>query len=86
MTALDQTTPAKSPEERSTEFVAVQGGNDGASAESLLVAAYLLMWAALLVFVFVTWRKQGVLEKRVEKLDRDLRQSAGGAPTPPTAT
>ena len=76
MTALDQT-PAKTPEERSTEFVAVQGGNDGTSAESLLVAAYLLMWAALLVFVFVTWRKQGVLEKRVEKLDREVRQSAG---------
>ncbi len=77
MTSLDQTGPAKTPEDRSTEFVAVQGGNDATSAESLLVVAYLLMWAALLVFVFVTWRKQGALEKRVEKLDRDVRQTVG---------
>jgi hypothetical protein len=77
MTATDQTTPAKSPEDRSTEFVAVQGGNEGTSAESLLVAAYLLMWAALIVFVFLTWRKQGALEKRVERLDREVRQSVG---------
>jgi hypothetical protein len=75
--AFAQTTPGKTPEDRSTEFVAVQGGNDGTSAEGLLVAAYLLMWAALLTFVFVTWRKQGALEKRVEKLDRDVRQTVG---------
>jgi len=77
MTSTYQTAPAKTPEDRSTEFVAVQGGNDGTSAEGLLIAAYLLMWAALLVFVFITWRKQGTLEKRVEKLDRDVRQTVG---------
>ena len=77
MTSTDQTAPAKTPEDRSTEFVAVQGGNDGTSAEGLLIAAYLLMWAALLVFVFITWRKQGTLERRVEKLDRDVRQTVG---------
>jgi hypothetical protein len=32
-----------SPADRSTEFVAVQGGSEGTSAEVLLVAAYLLM-------------------------------------------
>jgi hypothetical protein len=75
--AQDTPTPSKAPEDRSTEFVAVQGGNDGTSAEVFLVAAYLLMWAALLAFVFMTWKKQGTLEKRIAKLDETLRKSAG---------
>ena len=79
MTSTNQDTPApsKAPEDRSTEFVAVQGGNDGTSAESLLVTAYLVMWAALLAFVFMTWRKQGALEQRIAKLDETMRKSAG---------
>jgi len=76
--AEQQGAPAsKNPEDRSTEFVAVQGGGESTSAESLLVAAYLVMWAALLAFVFFTWRKQGALEKRIEKLDDVLRKSVG---------
>jgi CcmD family protein len=70
------TAPSKAPEDRSTEFVAVQGGNDGASAETLLVAAYLVMWAALLAFIFMTWRKQGTLEARIAKLET-VRKSTG---------
>jgi len=54
----------------------VQGGNDGASAETLLVAAYLVMWAALLAFIFMTWRKQGTLEARIAKLET-VRKSTG---------
>ena len=77
MTYMDQTAPAKTPEDRSTEFVAVQGGNESTSAEALLVTAYLVMWAALIAFVFLTWRKQGALEKRIEKLDDDLRRTLG---------
>ena len=78
MTSANQDTPpSKAPEDRSTEFVAVQGGNDGTSAETLLVTAYLVMWAALLAFIFMTWKKQGALEKRVAKLDEALRKSAG---------
>lgn len=73
----DNPAPSKAPEDRSTEFVAVQGGNDGTSAETLLVTAYLVMWAALLAFIFMTWKKQGALEKRVEKLDEAMRKSAG---------
>jgi CcmD family protein len=67
----------KTPEDRSTEFVPVQGGNESTSAEGLLVAAYLIMWAALVSFVFLTWRKQGALEKRIERLDDALKKSIG---------
>ena len=76
---FDPATPAAiptvlTPEERSTEFVPVEGGHEGTSAESLLVAAYLLMWAALVAFIFLTWRKQGRIENRLSELDATLRR------------
>jgi CcmD family protein len=67
----------KTPEDRSTQFVPVQGGNEGTSAEGLLVTAYLIMWAALVAFIFLTWRRQGSLEKRIERLDEALKKSIG---------
>ncbi len=76
MTSAQQET-GKAPEERSTEFVPVQGGNEGTSAAGLLVAAYLVMWAALVAFIFLTWRKQGTLEKRIERLDDALKKNIG---------
>jgi CcmD family protein len=56
--------------ERSTEFVPVQGGHDTTSANSLLVAAYIVMWALLLAFIFLSWRRQRALESRVGDLER----------------
>jgi CcmD family protein len=76
MSWADQET-AKAPEDRSTQFVPVRGGNESTSAEGLLVAAYLIMWAALVTFIFLTWRKQGTLEKRIERLDDALKKSIG---------
>ncbi|HVW28643.1 MAG TPA: CcmD family protein [Polyangiaceae bacterium] len=76
--AAQDTAPGqKTPEDRSTQFVPVQGGNESTSAEALLVTAYIVMWAALIVFVFLTWRKQGALEKRIERLDDTLKKSIG---------
>jgi hypothetical protein len=62
------------PADRSTEFVAVQGGTEGTSAETLLVAAYLLMWAILLGFLFLTWRKQSRIETRLSDIDAALKR------------
>jgi hypothetical protein len=62
------------PADRSTEFIAVQGGSESTSAEVLLVAAYLLMWAILLVFLLLTWRKQSRIETRLSELDAELRR------------
>jgi len=64
------------PADRSTEFVAVQGGTESTSAEVLLVAAYLVMWAILLVFLLLTWRKQSRIEARLSELDGELRRRA----------
>jgi hypothetical protein len=63
------------PAERSTEFVPTQGGApEGTSAETLLVAAYLLMWAALIGFLWLSWRRQGRIEGRISELEGTLRR------------
>jgi hypothetical protein len=66
-----------SPSERSTEFVPVQGGApEGTSAEALLVAAYLLMWAAVMGFLWLSWRRQGRIEGRISELEGTLRRAS----------
>ena len=70
------------PENRSTEFVAVQGGADTTSASTLLVSAYVVMWALLLGFLFLTWRRQQRIEARLEELDRALSRSGPAEPRP----
>lgn len=63
---------AKRPEDRSTEFVAVEGGKETASAGTLLVAAYLVMWALLLTFVWIGWRRGQQLATRLDSLEKAL--------------
>jgi len=65
------------PSARSTEFVAVQGGGDTTSAATLLVTAYVVMWALLLGFVLLSWRRQGRVETRISELEKAL---ASGQP------
>ncbi len=60
------------PSARSTEFVPVQGGNETTSAASLLITAYVVMWALLLGFVFLSWRRQGRVETRIAELEKAL--------------
>ncbi len=70
--------------ERSTEFVPVQGGHDTTSASALLVAAYIVMWALLLLFIFLSWRRQQALESRVGDLERAIGDAdkTAGKPSP----
>jgi CcmD family protein len=65
------------PSERSTEFVAVPGGGETTSAEGLLVAAYLVMWALLIGFIFLSWRRQQRVETRISELEKALGVSSG---------
>lgn len=67
------------PSSRSTEFVPVQGGNDTTSAASLLIIAYVVMWALLLGFVWLSWRRQGRVETRISELEKALASGAGKA-------
>jgi CcmD family protein len=59
-------------ESRKGEFVPVSGGHETTSAESLLVAAYVLMWCAVFVFVWRTAAKQRSLEGRLGELEKAL--------------
>ena len=63
---------SKRPEDRSAEFVAVEGGKETANAGTLLVAAYLVMWALLLGFVYIGWRRSQRLALRLDSLEKAL--------------
>ncbi|HEY4106790.1 MAG TPA: CcmD family protein [Polyangiaceae bacterium] len=75
--AQPETGTSTDPSARSTEFVAVQGGGETTSAATLLVIAYVVMWALLLGFVLLSWRRQGRVDARISELEKAL---ASGAP------
>ncbi len=68
--------------DRSTEFVAVEGGEETTSAGTLLVVAYVVMWALLLGFLLMTWRRLLKIEGRLGELDRALARGAPPDPRP----
>lgn len=65
------------PEDRSQEFVAVTGGKETESASTLLVAGYIVMWALLLGFVFVGWRRSQSIAARLDSLEKALAKHDG---------
>jgi hypothetical protein len=71
---MTQASPAPATvESRSQEFRPVSGGStDTSSAGTLLVTAYVLMWAILMAFLFATFRRQAAVDKRLAELERAL--------------
>jgi len=69
--------------DRSTEFVAVEGGQETASAGGLLVTAYIIMWVAVFVFVWMTRKRLGGISSRLTDLEVALKKADGAAPPPP---
>lgn len=60
-------------ESRSQEFRPVTGGpTETSNAATLLVVAYVLMWAILMGFLFATFRRQAAVDKRLAELERAL--------------
>jgi hypothetical protein len=60
-------------EDRSQEFRPVTGApTETSSAEGLLITAYVLMWAILMGFLFLTFRRQAAVNKRLGELERAL--------------
>jgi hypothetical protein len=68
------------PSDRSTEFVAAQGGEETSSAEALLVAAYLVMWAILFGFLLLGWRRQRRVDARIAELEKALSKVEAKTP------
>ena len=59
-------------QDRSTEFVAVSGGEDATSAAQLLVTAYILMWGCALFLIYRSLKSQRQLTQRIDKLELTL--------------
>ncbi len=59
------------------EFVPVSGGGDTTSASTMLVAAYMLLWAILMGFVALSWRRQRATAARLDDIERALKDTTG---------
>ncbi|RYG85035.1 CcmD family protein [bacterium] len=64
------------PESRSTEFKAVEGGPETMSGNTLMVEAYAVLWVILMGWIFFVWRKQAGLHSRLDELEKVLDQAA----------
>ena len=65
-----QPTTSQDPAARSQQFVPVEGNTETTSAEALLVAAYLVMWALLIAFIGFGWRRQARVEARLAEIEK----------------
>ena len=72
---MAQTKPEMTVEDRSTEFQPVEGGTDTSSAGALLTAAYILMWLAVFVFVWMTAKRLKSIDARVTELGSALKKA-----------
>ena len=66
---------APAPSSRAQEFRPIEGNTETTSAEAMLVAAYLVMWALLIVFVGLGWRRQARVETRISELEKAVGAS-----------
>jgi CcmD family protein len=71
------TTAPTTPNDRATEFQAVQGNpTEQYSGAVLLVAAYAVLWVVLFAWIALVWRKQRGLDARLADLERVLDKAA----------
>src|SRR5262245_43121207 len=70
---------ARPPEDRSTKFVAVEGGGERFSGETLVVEAYAAIWIVLMVWILMLWRKQAAIAVRLDGLEQALDRAAAEA-------
>ncbi len=61
--------------DRSSEFVAVQGGEETSSAAGLLVAAYILMWVVVIALVWLSMKRLDKLNGRLASVEQALRKA-----------
>jgi CcmD family protein len=61
-----------SPDDRSSEFRAVEGGPEVRSGTLLLVEAYAAIWLILFGFIWLTHRRQKKLDDRIVEIENAL--------------
>jgi hypothetical protein len=85
MTLEQQMQPASSgsaaptPDDRSQEFHAAQGEPQQYNGETLLVAAYGMLWVVLMVWIAIGWLKQSRITQRLDDLERVIDKAAAAA-------
>ena len=71
-----QTAPAaNTPDDRATQFQAVQGG-ETYSGMNLMVGAYAAIWVILMAWIFLLWKKQQSLTMRLDGLEAAIDRAA----------
>jgi hypothetical protein len=75
-TAPSPAPTASTPDDRSTTFQPVTGGEEQHSGTTLLVEAYVVLWVILMAWIFLMWRKQAAISARVEGLERAIDRAA----------
>ena len=72
--------PPTDAADRSTTFQAVEGGTELHSGQTLVVAAYAGLWAAMMAWVLLQWSKQNALARRLDELEATLASVAPPGP------
>lgn len=69
--------PGKSaPDDRATEFRAVEGAQEQYSGATLLVEAYAAIWLILMAWLVLLWRKQASMNTRLDGLEKAIDRGA----------
>ena len=59
------------PQDRATQILPVEGGGQQTSdAGTFMVAAYILLWLATVLFILHTWRKTRGIQQRIDELHK----------------
>lgn len=66
------------PADRATEFTAVESG-EHYNGSTLMVVAYAAIWALLMGWIYMLWRKQAVLGERLDGLEKSIDRAAAAA-------
>ncbi len=70
---------AVTPDDRASSFRAAENGGEAVSGGTLLVAAYAVMLAVLMLTVLRVFLRQSEVGKKVEQLDAALREARAKA-------
>jgi hypothetical protein len=68
---MSQQTTQKPPD----EFIATTGGGEATSAEAMLIAAYMVLWAILMAFVALSWRRQRATSARLSQIESAMSKT-----------
>ena len=77
-TATPAAPVAATPADRATEFTAVESG-EHYNGSTLMVVAYAAIWALLMGWIYMLWRKQAVLGDRLDDLEKAIDRAAAAA-------